>query len=245
MSRFAIVCEAHADFETATDLADRVFIESVDWLETDMLEHQRKWCGTDNGGTFLKWSAVRSMAKEHGLRVQGHFGECPAAPDAQAARRALRLLRLLCVPMHGVLLIRDDDGDARRRQGLEQARSEYSEKVPIVIGLARTKRECWVLAGFEPCDEGERERLESLRSELGFDPRDKAEDLTAKHDHDRRSAKRVLAELTQGDLDRERDCCRNTSLVTLGVRGTNTGLQAYLQEVQDRLTPVLRSENAY
>ncbi len=244
MHSFAVVCEARADSEIATDLADRVLIESVDWLEADMMEHQRVWRGNDNDGPFLKWSTVKRLAKEHGIRVQDHFGEHAAAPDAQATRRALRLLRLLCIPLHGVLLIRDDDGDSRRRQGLEQARSEYTGDLPIVIGLARTKRECWVLAGFDPCDDEEQERLEALRAELGFDPVRKAEELTAKHDHDRRSAKRVLAKLTGNDLDRERTCWRDTPLESLRARGRGNGLAAFLQEVEDHLVVTLRTGGA-
>ncbi len=240
MHSFAVVCEARADFETATELADRVSVGAIDWLDPETLDHLRTWRGDNSTKPFLTWSSVGRLAKEHGIRVQGHFDEEPAAPDARAARRALRLLRRLCVPLHGVLLIRDDDGDSRRRQGLEQARSGYLEDLPIVIGLARTKRECWVLAGFEPRDAEEQERLESLRVELGFDPARRAEGLTAKHGHDRRSAKRVLGVLTGNDRDRERSCWRDTPLESLEARGLNTGLKAYLQEVEDHLVATLQ-----
>ena len=57
--------------------------------------------------------------------------------------------------------------------------------------------------------------LAEIRQELGFDPRERAEQLTAIHDHDKRSAKRVLRHLVQGDPDREAACWKETSLQLL------------------------------
>ena len=241
MRFFAVVCEAFADFEIATDLADRVFVESIDWLEPDTLVYLRTWRSDNSNSPFLTWTSLKHLAKECGIRVQGHFGKEPAEPDARAARRALRLLEHLCVPLHGVLLIRDDDTDPRRRVGLEQARSEFSGNLPIVVGLARTKRECWVLAGFDPRDDREQACLEGWRTELGFDPVENAEELTAKHEHDRRSAKRVLGELTEHDLDRQRSCWQDTPLNSLRARGLGSGLKTYLEEVDDHFVPLLQT----
>lgn len=223
MRYFAVVCEARADFETATELADRIFVDAIGWLDSELLEHLRVWQARDGGKPFLTWAGLKDLAREQGIRVHGHFDGEPAEPDARAARRALLLLRRLCDPLHGVLLIRDDDGDSRRRTGLEQARSEVTDDFPIVIGLARTKRECWVLAGFEPHDDAERGCLHALRAELGFDPIENAQELTAKHQQDCRSAKQVLAELTSHDLDRERCCWRETPLQSLRARGHALG----------------------
>jgi hypothetical protein len=97
-----------------------------------------------------------------------------------------------------ILLIRDDDRDTERRRGFEQARTDARLDIPVVIGFASTKRECWVLAGFDPRDEDETRSLDELRRELGFDPRTQAENLTAHRDHHELSAKPVLAALTKG-----------------------------------------------
>jgi hypothetical protein len=35
--RFAVVHEAEAEFHTATELADRVLVEAIDWLDEEML----------------------------------------------------------------------------------------------------------------------------------------------------------------------------------------------------------------
>ncbi len=40
--RFAVVHEAEADFRTATELADRVLVEAIDWLDEEMLADHRE-----------------------------------------------------------------------------------------------------------------------------------------------------------------------------------------------------------
>lgn len=72
-------------------------------------------------------------------------------------------------------------------------------------------------------------------------PRD-SHQLTAQGDHDahgaahKRSAKRVLEQLTGGDGEREQRCWR-TTLAVLRERGAENGLASYLAEVQERLRP--------
>ena len=46
---FLVICEARADFLTSSDLADRVLCESIDWIETDLLEHYRAFDGARSG----------------------------------------------------------------------------------------------------------------------------------------------------------------------------------------------------
>jgi hypothetical protein len=140
-----------------------------------------------------------------------------------------------------VVLLRDDDGQTERRKGLEQARDTSKMGVPIVIGLAHLKRECWVLAGFEPQNEEERRRLEHLSAQLGFDPRSAADRLTARRPPSAlRNPKHVLDNLTGGDRDREADCWGKTGLNLLRDRGQGTGLADYLDEVLKCLAPLIR-----
>jgi hypothetical protein len=136
-------------------------------------------------------------------------------------------------------LIRDDDRETARRQGLEQARDDSHWQDRIVIGLAHCKRECWVLAGFDPLPEDETEvaLLQTEREKLGFDPRLSAEQLTAKHDADTRSAKRVLAALAEGDHDREALCWTEANLDVLRHRGQQSGLTDYLEQIQMIIVP--------
>jgi hypothetical protein len=108
-----------------------------------------------------------------------------------------------------------------------------------VIGLAHCKREAWVLAGFVPKNEGETERIEQLRRELGFHPCDAAQRLTASHDDDKLSAKRVLGALTGEATDREACCWEESPLQTLRDRGEDTGLAAYIHQLEEVLVPLV------
>jgi hypothetical protein len=107
-----------------------------------------------------------------------------------------------------------------------------------VIGLAHCKRECWVLAGFDPVGDSETKCLNELKKELGFDPRTSAHQLTAKHDGDKRSAKRIVTILIGDNHERELQCIHQSELQTLRTRGVDTGLSDYLAQIQERLVPV-------
>jgi hypothetical protein len=234
-----VVCEARADFHTSSELADRVFCETIDWIEAEMLDIYRVHEGLAPEQPFVTWRDVKALSKEAGIRPRGFIDGQQAELDARQAQRAIRLVESRWPGVGGILLIRDDDRQTNHRAGLEQARDESPRSASIVIGLAHTKRECWVLAGFEPCDDRETALLAMVRQELGFDPRLHAHQLTAVHDQDKRSAKRVLGHLVGGDLDREAACWRRTGLDVLKERGTETGLTDYLTEVEERLVPML------
>ena len=84
-------------------------------------------------------------AQELGIKVHGHFNGEPGLPNTWAARRALAyvLSRHEDEAVDAILLIRDMDDQAERRQGLEQGRATFSSITRIVIGLAIPERECW------------------------------------------------------------------------------------------------------
>src|SRR5205823_11753 len=144
--RFAVVHEAEADLHTATELADRVLVEAIDWLDEDMLAHQREWVNQEPGGRRLTWKAIPQLARDAGIRAHGHFDGEPGLPDAAAARRAILFLLEAIPDLKAVLLIRDQDDQPERRAGLEQARGQDRSGVVIVVGLAVVERECWVIS---------------------------------------------------------------------------------------------------
>src|SRR5437879_234051 len=229
----AVVCEAQADCEVACGLADRVFCHEVDWISAEVLSDYRQWRGHEPYEAYLMWREVGERARRANIKAHGHFEGQPGAPDAHVARRALLLLKASAHAPDAVVLVRDDDRETERRKGLEQARKASKLSVPVVIGLAHTKRECWILNGFEPACPDEQIRLDRLCHELGFDPRLAAEQLTAKHPEARKNAKRVLRALTGGSAVPEARCWQQTPLTLLEQRGLNTGLASYLQEVRE------------
>ena len=200
----AIVCEARKDRDTASGLADRVLCDHLAGVTASRLDHVRTWRGLHPNELHLEWRHVRRFAAERDIRAHGHFSGEPGAPDAHAARKALLLLHGSSDRPDAVVLVRDSDGQEERRNGLEQARNSYHWSFTIVIRVAHPKRECWVLAGFEPENEPERRKLTELRSELRFDPRTHAHKLTARGSDARTNAKRVLERLTNGDAHREK-----------------------------------------
>ncbi|VTR97848.1 hypothetical protein [Tuwongella immobilis] len=237
--RIAVVYEADGDFLTGTTLADRVFLEAIDWLESEQLSDMREWVG-EIEGFQLKWKTIPRLASEKGIRAHGHFDGGPGAPDAAAARRALLILKPEANQFVGIVLLRDQDHQPERRRGLEQARDEYRGNLKIVIGFAIVEREAWVLSGFVPQSSDEEKRLDDERKNLGFQPHEQSHKLTASKDNTAKlSPKRVWEVLTGKCQERDAACVTETSLDVLRTRGQQNGLAAYLDEVRTHLAPLI------
>jgi hypothetical protein len=242
---FGVVCEGPADEITACALADRVLLERIDWLAPELLESLWKWRGEALDEKFLKWASVKARAGTAGIKIFGNFDD---KPDALSARKALLLFTGLKQPPAAVLLMRDSDGvrDRKDGQGLKQARDSRPWPFQVLIGVAHPKREAWVLSGFQPQTPKESERLQELRERLSLDPIFKSHELDAREHGAKTDIKRALEELLQEDEDgdRERQCLRETELAVLEQRGQFNGLTAYLNEVRERLVPVLSGRTA-
>jgi hypothetical protein len=238
--RFAVVHEAKADFEIATELADRVLLETIDWLDEHVIASQRQWIEEVPSDRRLEWKTLPQLAREIGIRAHGYFSGDPGQPDAAAARRAILYVLATISDLTAILLIRDQDDQPERRVGLEQARSQDRSGVVTVVGLAVVERESWVICAFDPQGAEETARLDAERRTLGFDPRLRSHELTAcKNDQAPRSPKRVLRVLSGDDRGRERHCWMNAPLNILRERGGENGLSGYLQEIRDRLGPLI------
>jgi hypothetical protein len=84
--------------------------------------------------------------------------------------------------------------------------------------------------------------LEEIKTQLSFDPCAEAHRLRSNsfEEPDRhRNPKVVLEKLTGGDFSREQQCWAESSLDTLRSKGVDTGLTAYLDEVEQRLVPMI------
>lgn len=238
--KFYVVSEARADFITATELADRILLHEINWLDDELIESQREWVGEDSPGSHLAWTTVSHRAREVGIRVQGHFNGEPGFPDARAARRAILYVLSQFEPVDAIVLIRDLDDQHERKDGLEQARTVDSSGKKIVIGVARCERESWVISGFDPENEDEKQLLGEEQQKLGVNPCQRSHELTAgKSDIALRSPKRVLKVLTADNWERQRRCWKGTALQVLWERGEDNGLVDYLEEIKVHLVPTI------
>ena len=218
----AIVCEDEPDRRMVCTLIDRILGH----------ERDRSWFEFE-GRKFLKISTVRDKARERKIKAHGHFNGEPAEPDAQLARLALLLFVGTDPQPNAVAFVRDSDDDLRRRKGCEQARKAEKWPFEILLGVAHTKRECWILAAYDPADDEGHTKLKEIRKKLGFDPRLHSHKLTAKHGDDTLSAKRVLSELVEDD----ESCWSSADLDQLKKRGKQNGLFDFINEIVSRLLP--------
>jgi hypothetical protein len=108
--------------------------------------------------------------------------------------------------------------------------------------MADRMREAWVLNGFIPLDQKEIKTLGEIKIKLNFDPCVESHRLRSNSwdDPERvRNPKAVIEELTGGNWLREQKCWEDSDLELLQQRGSNTGLTAYLQEIEQRLLPII------
>jgi len=232
-----IVCEDEPDRRIACELADRVICDRLKWITSDQLDTYRQWRGWTDGTTFLKISQVRNLAKQRRISAAGKFDGRPGADYSHAARLTFLLLLSLDPRPNAIALVVDTDDVIRGREGCRQARDQQEgRKWPfaIVLGLAHPKRECWVLSAFVPSTDEDRRKLLNLRKRLGFNPCEHSERLTAIHNHDKKSAKRVL-KLLAGD---DESFWQTAGLKLLTDRGQHNGLADFITEVNDRLIPL-------
>lgn len=246
MISLAAVCEDQADFQFVSCLVDRLLTESFDWIDDSVLNNYREWFyqGSDNN-LFFKWASIKRLCRQQNIKFHGHFDGVPAFPDARTGLKALRLIeRLAGGAINVILLIRDQDDEPTRYDGLHQAKTECVKaafNVSIVIGLAIIERESWMLSGYIAQGMSEAELIASLRRDLGFDPTAAPQLLTAgKDDTAVKSPKRVLKVLTNGDFDREQQCIALTPIEVLKTRGQSNGLTELLVDFETTILPLFK-----
>ncbi|MEZ4861411.1 MAG: hypothetical protein R3C14_08895 [Caldilineaceae bacterium] len=251
MFEFVVIVESAADFRTASEIANRICTEQIGWIEP-YLTSIFKWVGLQNNTEFSCWrdiDKIREEAKANGIHLPRSLGRAqPLKADGAIARKTLQLITQLQRKrdIRAVVFVRDLDNQVERRTSLEEAREEYAQRfssLMVVIGLANRMREAWVLNGFLPLDKVEESILAELQQKLLFDPTLEAHRLraTTLEEPERiRNPKVVLNLLTKEDSERERHCWQSTPLDLLRTRGSTTGLTQYMNEVKERLAPLLR-----
>jgi len=243
--KLCIVYEAEADCQIGCDLADRVVVDCIDWLSEQpaLLQFQREWI-IQHQGILFRWDRIDDLGRGMNIRIRGYEDGEEKFPDFKAAVRAVRVIQNLFDDVDAIVLIRDVDDEPERVDGLNQAKNRFDEgnrRFRVIVGAARTKRECWVLAGFHPVDDLENRLFDEEREYLGFDPTTSSHKLTAKNNEkeDKKSAKRVLRQLTRGDSLREEECWTQTPLELLKSKGKANGLAEYLVQVEEVLVPMI------
>jgi hypothetical protein len=249
-------CEAPSDFRMASGLVNRVLREVGPTWVVDNLDAAGvvlRWHADGLGNDFINihyLNQYTDQLRERGLRVQparGHFNGRPGEPGSAMARKAFHIVEALSRhtpddPIDAVVLVWDTDDEQRERpDGVKAARNAARRwaTFQIVCGFPDPEREAWVLAGFDPCHPDEQQRLDELHRDLGFSPVLHAVRLRDKTHGAPRNIKRVLAVLTGDDSDREARCWTEPTLATLHNRGTDTGLSAFLTELQAVLRSLL------
>ncbi|MFS8067019.1 MAG: hypothetical protein ACMG6S_11665 [Byssovorax sp.] len=235
---FGLVVEGPSDARTIPNVVDRILVHEVTGLEGS-LKSVRTFGGLAAGSTFLAWRGVNHEAKGRVPRKHGPFSGAPAVEDARTAWYALQCFVGRDPQPDAVFLVRDSDGKQdERRKGLEQARDEAGWPFPVLIGVAHTMMECWVLSAFVPQDKKEIAALAASRKELGFDPTVRSDELTALNKVVQKRPKQVLSKLTEGDEAREAQCWQEANIEHLRARGAKNGLADFLGQVEDKLLPL-------
>lgn len=238
----AVVCEARADSETVAALVRRV-VESgrPHWFADCPIDELVSFRGFEPDQPFFRWDRINALARElkgFGRKlVRSEFADdFPDHPVALEVQRALRLLQLHTpVEPEAVVFLKDSDNRPDRRSALGRAQDALSgHAVPVVVGVAHTERECWLLAGFEPQDDAEREAHRRLCRELTLDPCRESDRLAAPAESDPRHPKCALSRLTGGDPAREAACLR-TAFTVLEANGRDNGLADFLDALRTRL----------
>lgn len=249
--RLVAFCEAPGDFRLASGLVDRVLRESaIPWIVDNFERPEviRTWQRDRFGNEYFDIHRLNQYsADQRGARIRGHFDGQPGRPGGAMARKAFLIARALHKevagePIDAVVLLWDTDQQPSERiEGVEAAREEARRWAPfqIVCGFPDPEREAWVLAGFDPCDDAEQQRLSDLQRVLGFSPVLEAVRLRDRAGGSLRNIKRVLAVLTTGDPEREARCWTDPPLATLRQRGVGTGLSAFLEQLHAEVLAVL------
>lgn len=235
-----LVCEDNGHFRAVTRLIDAAAVAAHDWLD-ETVDHVRAWRGLADDQPWYKYRPEDvgdlDAAVVGGLRIKrhGHIAGEPLRPGASMWRNVLSLFSRLQPRPEVVVLAHDLDGYAERRAGMEQVRQHVPWPFEVVLATPQPEIEAWLVAGFEPAADDERARLDALRSELSFNPTTASHRLTSHPNDASTDAKRVLAKLVDDDDERGMACLDDRE--RLRARGTNNGLAAFLDEVEQRIVP--------
>jgi hypothetical protein len=260
--RWVVVCEHESDAVIASGLADRLALEPAEcvpvWVREN-LDTYRRWSGDgdDPEGRRLRWTGVKERARTLGIAPHGYGVRTAGLAGVESAE----LRKTIAVVTHmgtqrpaGLLLVRDTDADEKRRReyrasvaAQNAAFSASASPLRMVLALPHPEMEAWLLAGFDPVNQDERSRLDTLRRRLGKDPCERGHELNPGRTATgagpvKNSTKNALDELCDGDRDRERACWEGASIDRLTERGQHNGLVEFFEDVRSQYVASLKSD---
>jgi len=245
MTRVGIAAESEGDLSWVCGLADRILCNDVEWIEPEVIDSFRTWCGHD-GRSWMDVHRVSDEARVRGLRCYGHFDGEPGAIDAHMFRAIFLLFLDEDTRPDAVVVCRDVDGDDERVRGFHQASRGHTIRGSVqpwpfsIIGaIASPEIEAWLIAGFSAPTSVEADALAIVRQRIGFDPRLHPERLTSKKPEDKKDAKRVLDEISYDDPGRVKESWASAPLEALIERGKASGLADYIGDVRSKLVPAV------
>jgi hypothetical protein len=244
--RLGIAAESAADALSIADLADRVVVDAVDWLDAESWQAMRAWCSDGDGGEpgrsvaadppipYVDLHRAHRRARARGLRVYGKFSGEPKAPDAGMFRALLMLFAVSDAVPEAVVIGRDLDGDDGRRRAFEQAAREDGRRWPFVVipALAQPELEAWVIACWRVETTEDQSRLDGVRKRLGFNPVRQAHRLRSGRSEHPKDAKRVAREL-MGDAGALRAVWARVGSEQARGAPPGTGLPAFVQACEE------------
>jgi|GEM_PF-2164927 len=246
-NRIVVIGEAQGDFEVARELIDQSILRCVEltWIKEDVdLEHHRIYRGFEQSQEFVVWGWLDTTnTKDYRIRSRGMFEN--DWPSHDVALRIQRAIFHFVNDAEFIVVVKDTDGNELHETQLRSVR-ELVEKMPVVVGIEHTKLECWLVAGFNPQNPTEEERLQTLclgeKPGIGFNPCLRSHELTATgpaSKGDPRNAKRVLEFLVGDDWRVALRSLHRDNHPILSARGEHNGLADFLSDIRERLIRVV------
>jgi hypothetical protein len=245
MREFVIVVEAEADARQVCSLANRIFQEGTpQQVDENSPPTLPNWSGLEPSTPFTKWTEIKELALRYNMpRYRRRTSEPQGSYYAQSQKVVWLVDRLRMARIIDALILAcdlDNEHD-QRRTSLKQTKYEAQARLIVVLATPNPKREAWVLNGFICAGRHEERELASLRRKLKFDPCLEAHRLryASRTSLTDRDPKGIVRRLTGGNWEREQQCWDQTDLSILHERGTETYLTEFLDEVKDRLLPLI------
>ena len=230
--RIGFICEAKSDRRSVRLIAARIIGCNPNAF------------GEDDSNFVRIMNASSELRERHPRAWKSVFGDFSGqvgSGHALSFLRAILLIHLDNGTLEAVVAIKDTDGDETLVvSGLEAARREsQARQIPLLILVATPhgEMESWLLMGFEPQDENEKQRLARLS-----DPRHRTHELPTKRDRRNpkdppKTAKDYLDDFIGDDQDRRDRCLTDTDMAVLLKRGVGNRFAAFVDELKTHLVP--------